>query len=161
MADFQPLWTSMFSACSENKKIKKIALKWCNRHKNWCVCFLLIRMKPLINLIPDFWVLTNFIWINENEIHQVLCPFHDPKCHSFLFFYSLGGNFENISSHQFTSFSQKKNTLRVKMLNFSLLVRLDTFLQNIRKFGSIASQVSYGILLKVFWYITCYWIASC
>jgi len=121
MTDFQPPWTSMFFACSENKKIKKNALKWCNRHKNWCVCFLLIRMKPLINLIPDFWVLTNFILIIENEIHQFLCPFHDLKCHSFLFLYSLGGNFESISSHQFTFFSQKKKLYALKCWIFHCL----------------------------------------
>jgi hypothetical protein len=125
--------------------LKKIALKWWDGHKNWCILFSLIKMKIFIDLIPCFWVLTNFIshfWflikIMEWESwrvsiwsmkmkHQFLCLFHDPKYDLFSYFSHERHHFLILLFHG------------VKTSPFSLLVWLGSFLQNIRKFGSIAT----------------------
>ncbi len=71
--------------------------------------------------------MTGFILSNENETHQFLCPFHDPKYDFFSYFSHERHNFLILLFH------------RVKTSPFSFLVRLGSFLSNIRKFGSIAT----------------------
>jgi hypothetical protein len=73
-------------------------------------------------------MMKGFILISVNETHQFLCPFHDPKWDFCRIFHMKGIIFLIFLFHG------------VKTSAFSLLVWLGSLLQNIRKFGSIATS---------------------
>ncbi len=88
------------------KKWKKWHILWWNGHNNACISFSLMKIKILNNLMSWSWFSIIFIlmtlirnqnrdmrlvriliFINENEIHALLSPFHHKKCHFFHFFH--------------------------------------------------------------------------